>query len=242
MHRVLIPAGAVRGNQVFVTDPPAVHHLARVLRLKPGEPVECFDGQGRAYRGIVAEISPTQIVVDVHAPRSESVPRVRLMLAQALIQPERFEWVLQKATELGVTGILPMLTARTIAKAPSEQRCRRWQRIVEEAAAQCGRATVPSLETPQRFEQIVQRTQSPGAVLMPTLAGPRRPLSECLAALDAAQAVLVMIGPEGDFSPEEIRAAAAQGIRGVDLGPLTLRSETAAIAVLAILQHRVGAF
>src|SRR3989338_8058444 len=148
MHRVLIPPEAVRTDQITIDDPRDVHHLARVLRVKPGEIIECFDGQGGTYRGQVTHADATRLTVTVDQRREEPVPRVRVTLAQSLIPPAQFEWVLQKATELGAARIIPLIPSRTTIRpsspaiatgGPGRHRMARWQRIVAEAATQSGR-------------------------------------------------------------------------------------------------------
>ena len=110
MHRVLIPPQTVRRDEITVDDPRDVHHLMRVLRIKPGEELECFDGQGRTYRGRVTQVGDRELTVSVDQRREEPAPRVKVTLAQSLIHPARFDWVLLKATELGAARITPLVT------------------------------------------------------------------------------------------------------------------------------------
>ncbi len=241
MHRVLISPDAVTRDSVTVRDPEHVHHLVRVLRIKDREILECFDGYGHGYRGPITHVTPSAVTMDVAERREEPAPRVPVALAQALIKPERFEWVVQKATELSVARILPLVCARGAAQGTgaSEQRLTRWRRIAEEAAAQCGRCTVPVLETPREFRQAME-TAASGLRLLLTLAESGTSLSALAPQVSAASAVTILIGPEGDFTPEEVAVAKQFGARVVSLGQATLRSETAAIAVLTIVQHLVG--
>jgi len=242
MHRVLIPPQAVRGDQVTVSDPAHVHHLLHVLRVRVGERLECFDGKGRRFSGPVTLCTSRQVTVSIDQQANDPPPRVGLTLAQSLIKPERFEWVIQKATELGVVEVVPVLTSRTAVRprvSDGTHRLKRWRRIAEEAAAQCGRATVPTIRGLQPFDQFLGTLEDRAALLL-TLAEPAPPMRQCMGDLDGTRAIVVMIGPEGDFSPEEVALARQRGVHLARLGRETLRSETAALAALVILQHHLG--
>jgi len=182
------------------------------------------------------------VTVSIDQQADDPSPRVRLTLAQSLIKPERFAWVIQKATELGVAEIIPVLTSRTTVQprvTDGTHRLERWRRIAEEAAAQCGRATVPTIASPQPFDTFL-KTLNGCTVLLLTLAEPGPPLVQYVGELDGSHAVVVLIGPEGDFTPGEVALAKEHGARIAQLGHATLRSETAAVAALAILQHGWG--
>ena len=237
MPRVLIPPHAIHGDSITITDDSTLHHLLHVLRLSVGDRLECFDGQGRIYAGSVIRRARRELTVTIDRTTEESPAPVAITLAQALIKPERFEWAIQKATELGVARLMPMMTSRTAVRPRAEraQRLARWQRIAEEASSQCGRATVPIIEEPQAFERILEQLRGRPAILFTLLEG--SPLEEHLLDLKGACEAAILIGPEGDFSPEEVALATQRGIRTARLGGLVLRSETAAIATLAILQH-----
>lgn len=242
MHRVLIPPLAAPADQITINDLHDLHHLVRVLRIKPGDELACFDGQGWTYRGRVTRVGAQQLRVSVDHRSREPALRVRLTLAQSLIPPAQFEWVLQKATELGVARITPVVTSRTAVRPSSRgavHRMERWRRIVIEASAQSGRATLPVVDEPARFEDIV-KTFGARDILLPTLVDPRVPLADHLKRLNGATDIVLLIGPEGDFSPEEVSLAQRAGAHPVSLGTATLRSETAAITTLAILQHTLG--
>ena len=243
MHRVLVSPHAVRGGEITVTDSGELHHLLDVLRVGVGDRLECFDGQGQSYAGRIIQAERQALTLAIDERREESPPRLAITLAQALIKPELFEWVIQKSTELGVTQILPMLTSRTKVRLPRDAgigRMTRWRRIAEAAAAQCGRASVPSIAQPRAFEEVLEVADSRYS-LLPTLVEQGDALENLAGRLRQAGEVIVFIGPEGDFSPEEVALAKRHGAHPVTLGRATLRSETAAIATLAILQHLVGA-
>jgi 16S rRNA (uracil1498-N3)-methyltransferase len=242
MHRIFVPPDGLRGQELAVTDRRAVHHLVNVLRIGVGERIECCDGRGQVHQGVVTRRSRQAVTVAIEATRREAPPALRLTLAPALIKPDRFEWMVQKATELGVEAMLPMVTARTTAqrvRGADAPRLQRWRRIAEEAAAQCGRASVPPVSAPRPLADVFADVAGQPA-LIPTLAVPGRPLAEALPALAGAGEAVLFIGPEGDFTTEEARQAQARGAVAVRLGPRILRSETAALAVVAIVQHRSG--
>ena len=241
--RVLILPDAVQQGRITIDDPGELHHLRHVLRVKVGDPLDCFDGEGHSYMGRVTRCTRTAMVLAIDARRADVPPSAHLILAQALIKPERFAWVVQKATELGVERVVPLVTARTTARPVAgrlERQAERWRRISREAARQCGRRDVLQLEPPQPFGQAVPELAQRARIIMPTLAVPASPLQEELERFRGAGAVAALIGPEGDFTPEEAALAQRHGALAVSLGRLTLRSETAAIATLAILRYATG--
>ena len=243
MPRVLIDARAVRDGSIAIRDPDTLHRLLRVLRMKVGDALECFDGAGHRYAGRVAHCARQSMVIDVAQRIDEAPPALRVTLAQGLIRPERFDWVIQKATELGVERVTPLITAHTVIRLANDQcerKVARWTRIAEEAAQQCGRATIPVIDAPQRFDRFVPTLTSYSGAVMPTLSAASRPLNQQLQDLDHWSSVAALIGPEGDFTREECLLAQRYGASLVSLGRLTLRSETAAVALLAILSCAAG--
>jgi 16S rRNA (uracil1498-N3)-methyltransferase len=244
MSRVFISPDDVEGRLITIRDPRALHHLVRVLRVGLGDPIECLDGSGRAYQGRVLRRGSKELVVEIAGESAgRSIP-LEIHLGVALIRPERFEWMVEKATELGVSAILPLVTARTIVRVPVarvEARLQRWRRIAVEAAQQCGVARVPAVHPPQVFNEAVAALAGPSALtLMPTLALKGAPLREALEGLRTQDRVAALIGPEGDFTPEEASEAQRHGARPVSLGALVLRTETAALALATALRYATG--
>ena len=243
MHRVLVPPDAFQGDAVIVTDRRQLHHLRNVLRVAPGDGLECFDGAGEAYRGVVVRSTPRELIVEVRQRHRAASPVTRLILAQALIRPERFERLLQQATELGVERVIPLVTERTTVRmtgSPSERKRLRWERIMSEAARQCGRKTLPHLEAPRTLAETLPMFHDGMLVVIPTLATPAATMGEILSGQPAVSVAAALIGPEGDFTPSEVLMAQRCGAKPVSLGPLTLRSETAAIVTLTLLQRAAG--
>jgi 16S rRNA (uracil1498-N3)-methyltransferase len=242
MHRLLVSPTAVQGDTIVIRDAATLHHACRVLRLKTGGSLECFDGAGRTYAGRIAQCSARELRLTIDRRAEEPASRPLITVALAMIQPQRFEWFLQKATELDASRLVPMLTARTtIRAAPAGLGARRgrWQRIVASAAAQCGRATLPTIEAPRSVAEMLQEARG-SFILMPTCGEAGASFREALAGLSEADRAAILIGPEGDFTPDEVAAAKRAGARTVRLGRLTLRSETAALAALAVLQSVAG--
>lgn len=247
MHRVLIDPHNVTGATAVLDDPKQLHHLRAVLRLKAGDRVCCFDGQGAEHAGTISHLTRARMAVrlDQRLAASPLTPRVKggargltLWLAQALIKAPRFDWLIQKATELGVNRLSPIMTERTVIRltdAQGRRKRERWRRIAEAASKQCGRADVPSIDPPQSLRILLPLLGDVPLVLIPTLEVAARPFRDVLEGSRAAGDVAVLIGPEGDFSPAEVAAAVKAGAQPVSLGRLTLRSETAALACLAIL-------
>jgi len=254
MHRFLISPHKVRGSTIAIDDPKAIHHIRDVLRLGVGDRVVCFDGTGTEYAGTIIRNSTTRLLIQVDKQVQKAQGPLTLWLAQGLPKADRFDWVVQKATELGVARIVPLITRHTVLRLTTEQgqkKLTRWQRVAQEAAQQCGRVSIPAIDPPQPFERFLASIEDIPLILMPTLAVTTIPLSEILPARPECggaggnvqppvKAVAVLIGPEGDFSREEVALAEARGARPVSLGSLTLRSETAALATLAIVRYVFG--
>ena len=242
-HRVFVSAAAVRGARVVIEARETLHHLVRVLRVATGEWLICCDGQGGEVAGPIVSSGPMQLTVEIIERREKVGGGTGCWLIQALPKSDRFEWILQKATELGVERITPVLTERTVVRldaARAQAKQARWRRIVQEAAEQSQRATIPELDPVQSFDALLKRLPTSGLVLLPTLATTAVPLRTLIESSPHAAEVAVLIGPEGDFSLEEVQRAQAHGARPVSLGSLTLRSETAALAALAILRYALG--
>ena len=234
MHRLFVPEAAA-GTLLLKAG--RAHYLFAVLRLQPGAKVELFDGQGGRYPAEV--ISPAELLVGAKLPAEKSAGDV--VLVQALAKADKLELVIQKATELGVARIIPLATERAIVKLAAQRgaaRAERWRRIAQEAARQCGRADVPAVDEPCSWEQLfaeLAREPDRRALLLHPEAELR--LS---AAVRGAPKLLLAVGPEGGFSPEERERCATAGLLEVGLGPRVLRTETVALAALAVVQHLAG--
>ena len=234
-RRFFIPRNQIQGGIAILT-PDQAHHLRTVLRLGTGEDVELFDGEGNAYSGRI-ESRDAEVRIGGLAPLElAQPPGTALVLATAIIKQDRFEWILQKGTELGVSRFLPLVTRFTAAHIPAarvEARMHRWQRIVREACKQSRRLTVPDIQTPVTFDQLLTEPEySAFSRIMLHEHAPER-LKRDSAAGDS---VLLCVGPEGGWDTRETEAAAHAGFDLASLGSGILRAETACLAAVAILQ------
>lgn len=226
-------AGAAAGILDLRGD--LAHRIARVLRLPRAALVDVFDGSGRLWPATLDDVRPAAVRLTLGTPSWRAAPPTTELLA-ALIRPSRFEWLVEKATELGATAIRPMICARSAVR-PAEigaARLDRWRRIAIEAAEQCGRATVPEIAQPAQFSQVL--AGAAGRLFLAAEPDHGPAVSLGIAAHDIEQtAVSVLVGPEGGFTAEEVAAAIAAGATPVSLGPSVLRAETAALAALSVI-------
>jgi 16S rRNA (uracil1498-N3)-methyltransferase len=216
-------------------------HLRDVLRLKPGDEVYVFDGLGHEFRCTVSNTrrDSAELRIDAAVDPAKPESQLQLNLCVALLKGEKFDLVVQKATELGVSKVIPLITRfadihlRDVGDA--NKRVARWQRIAVEAAKQSGRAFVPEISLPLAFAEALELE---GAGVMFSERGGER--WESLVNQPVPPAVIALVGSEGGWSDEEIEAARARNFHVITLGGRILRAETAAIAVCALLQHDFG--
>jgi 16S rRNA (uracil1498-N3)-methyltransferase len=236
-RRLFVPPAQLAASEVTLT-PAQGRYLETVLRLGEGAEIEVFDGEGGRYRARLG--APGRLRIEERMP--VQARGLDVVLAQALAKGEKFDLVVQKATELGATRLLPLESDRAVVRldeARGQSRAERWRRIAEEAARQCGRADVPRIDAPSGWKSVFSLLEDDpdrrGLLLDPE----ERELRLGAAARGAPK-LLLLVGPEGGFSPEERDRAGAEGILPVALGPLVLRTETAGLAALAIVLHVHG--
>jgi 16S rRNA (uracil1498-N3)-methyltransferase len=239
-RRLYVPRERIARDRAHLV-PADLHYLRDVLRLAPGAELEVFDGQGGAHHARLAE-EESGLVLVVGPRREGRAPPARVHLGFALARGERCDLVVQKATELGVARLSPVAAARSVVRLDAGRgagRVLRWRRIAAEAARQCGRADVPVIEAPASLSSVMGAAPE-GFRKILFHEGGGEPLVDVLER--GAPGHLLLVGPEGGFTPEEVEAGISAGVRLATLGPRVLRFETAAIAAVALVQHLLGDF
>ncbi|MDH7485725.1 MAG: 16S rRNA (uracil(1498)-N(3))-methyltransferase [Anaerolineae bacterium] len=247
MQRFFVPPTAIQNDRVTLTGP-VVHQLTHVLRLSPGQRIVVLDDSGWEYTVELQRLGRGQAEGQiVERWEAQGEPRTRLTLYQAVLKGERFAWVLQKGTELGIAAFVPLLCARNVVRDPAavRQKLPRWQAIVREAAEQARRGRLPRLAAPLPFAEACAQAQAAGGLSL--LAWEEETATSLKATLRAGLSNLqlptsniqLFIGPEGGFTPDEVALAQAQGIRPVSLGRRILRAETAGLVAAAIIFYEL---
>ena len=239
LNRIFCEGPLSSGGEVSLPDAGA-YHVARVLRLRAGAPLAVFDGTGGEYQAEIVRVEGDAVSVRLaqHIPGTAESP-LRVTLVQGVSRSERMDWTLQKATELGVNAIAPVLCARSVVRLDEKQAAKKqghWHGIVVGACEQCGRTRVPSVATPVSLKHYLTSVKKEGLrlVLSPSAPGSLAGLASL------PNKVELLIGPEGGLDDDELTAACNAGFMPVRLGPRVLRTETAAVVALSVLQGLWG--
>ncbi len=238
--RIYVPQTLRPGREVELPIQ-AGEHLARVLRLDRGHPLRLFDGSGDEYDAELASLAKRSVTARVleSASAEDRESPLRITLAQGIARGEKMDWILQKATELGVARIVPVVTDRTEVKLDAERAERRhahWEAVVASACEQCGRSRLPEVREPARLSDwAAALDESAGQRLALDPKGELAPRD-----LPASTRATLAVGPEGGLSEHDLATLKAAGFRGLRLGPRILRTETAGLAALAAMQALIG--
>ena len=233
-------AARLHSGERCVISGSAVNHLTRVLRLGVGSAVTLFDGTGGEYAARIESLAKGALhfAVGAHDATERESP-LAVTLAQGVARGERMDWVIQKATELGVRSVVPLITERTVVRLDERQadkKSQHWRGIMISACEQCGRNRLPDLAAPVALREFLARPSLEGELrLLLSPAGALR-----IPTVTPRSKITLLIGPEGGLTAEERSAAVAREFLQVRLGPRILRTETAAIAALAALQQSFG--
>lgn len=243
MRRFFLPKENLRQQKAIISGQ-ELEHLRRVLRLRPGDRVTLFDDQGWEHEGVIQSFSRDQAQVEIlrsyNADRESSLD---LTLAQALGKGDKMDLIVEKATELGVKRIVPFLSSYTVPRLDQhqmERRRTRWSKIALSAAKQSGRTLIPEILEPREFEALLREPWDCELKLLLWEKEPSGGLPPIREEHPGLKSLLLAIGPEGGFSPEEVAQAREHGFRSIRLGKRILRTETAALAALSIVQFLWG--
>jgi len=244
MSRFYVRPEDVAGDKINIEKEES-HHIIDVMRLKEGDPITVFDGTGREYDGKIGTVANKRVTIGILSSRTVSKKiKTSIALAQAMPKKDKMDLIVQKATELGVSKIIPIESSRTIVRVKGDKRqskVDRWQKIAVEASKQSGRTELPGIGSITAFADILASIGEYDIAIMPCLSKRSVTLRQALKRANSPKSALVIIGPEGGFSDEEIGKAVKSGSVPVTLGPLVLKSDTAAIAALSILNHEFSA-
>jgi 16S rRNA (uracil1498-N3)-methyltransferase len=241
MHRFFVSVGCFQQGDLVLSGDQA-HQIHDVLRLVRGEVIAALDNSGAEFRVELTRVSRGEVrgrVLERLNPASE--PLTRLTLYQSILKADKFEWVLQKGTEIGVAEFVPMITSRVVASSISGAKHRRWERIVVEASEQAGRGKIPAIRPVQRFEDALGEAGERGGLAVIPWEGERSAsLRSLLESSNRDSAISVFIGPEGGLATAEIAAARARNVHAVGLGPRILRAETAGLVTASAILFARG--
>ncbi len=256
MRRFFVEEKDIKENQVTIKGDEA-RHIAQVLRLKERDKIKVFTGKGKEYLTEIIQASKKEVIGKIlKESKLDTEPPIEITLVQGLPKSDKMDLIVQKATELGVKRIIPVITQRTVVKLNEEKvraRRNRWQRIALEAAKQSGRAIIPEVDAITTFVQSLSNISEENLNLIPWEEEETTSLKEVLKSITDHSApegrdlasggrlpITVFIGPEGGFTSEEVEAAKEKGAVPVSLGPRLLRTETAGLITLAMILYELG--
>jgi 16S rRNA (uracil1498-N3)-methyltransferase len=224
-------------DAIFALEPASSHHLARVLRLGVGDALILFDGRGGEYPSEISAIEKKQVLVRTGTQQLiETESSLAIHLGIAVSRGERMDWIVQKSTELGVASVAPLITERTGVKLSGERAAKKiehWQQIAISACEQCGRNRPPAVHAQQTLDKWLATTEADEKFVLHHRAA-------AAGATTSPASIALLIGPEGGLSDAEINAAQNAGFTALQLGPRVLRTETAPLAAIAIMQSYWG--
>jgi 16S rRNA (uracil1498-N3)-methyltransferase len=240
LHRFFISPSYIN-SPIINLDGETAHQIRTVLRLRPGDEIVVLDNSGLEWQVRLTEVSKNKVQGQITAQKPvQGEPAVQLILHQGTLKGQKFEWILQKGTELGVSGFVPVVCQRSVVRDPEAlgKKEKRWQQIIREAAEQSGRGKLPHLEQARSFTEAIQHAQSKGVILMPWEEASGVTLKQALVEAQG-DSIALFIGPEGGFTSDEAVLAEQAGATLITLGPRILRAETAGLAVCAAILYEM---
>jgi 16S rRNA (uracil1498-N3)-methyltransferase len=245
MHRFYLAPEHWQSDTLTLTGAEA-HHARNVLRLETGDKLVLFDGRGRELTAEITSGSPELALRKLHEAQTPPL-RCQITLGQAIPKGKNMDLIVQKAVEIGAAEIAPILSDRTVVRLDEENAASKqakWQTVAIEAAKQCGQNWLPRVHVPQTIAQFFQQPRRFDLQLIGSLQSDAVHLKKILAEYSAEHgerptSVLMLVGPEGDFTPAELSLARSHGCRPITLGPIVLRVETASIYCLSVLSYEL---
>ena len=239
MQRFYVTSQDISGNKIIITDKGKVHYMHNVLRLKAKEAAVLFDNKSNEYKTEIVKSSPESMILKIKDKKKLAIiARARITVACAIPKKSKIDDIIDKLTQLGVNRVIPLKTKRVIVNPDdkkSEARLLRWRKIAQSASLQSQRNNLPVIDPLTDLKEVLSYVQEFDLKLIPTLLGERETLKEILQKFRYKN-ILVLIGPEGDFTPDEVSLAKQAGCIAVSLGDLVLRVETAAIAAASFIR------
>jgi 16S rRNA (uracil1498-N3)-methyltransferase len=237
MIRLFLPPENLSSQQVVISGDQA-RYLSTVVRLKPGELLTIFDGRGRRYVCKSLKIQKKEVIVEkVEEEIYSTESPLSLTLAQGIPKGDKMDLIIQKSTELGVKKIVPLITERSQIR--HTEKGERWHKIALSASQQSGREKIPMISEPVNVKEFLERHHTGHGIMLSEEAEERN-LRNTLNDFQGVAGITLLVGPEGGFSKDEVTAAIEKGFKSVSLGPRILRTETAPITALSIIQYELG--
>ncbi len=239
MHRFYCPNADFLTKYLTIADPDEIHHIKDVLRLKKGALIQIFNAQNQEADAVIDFFSQEGLRVSVGSVREAILNKIKIILACAPPKKDKFEWIIEKCTELGVDEIIPLKTKRgqvVFSREKMAGKLSRFQKVALNAAKQSQRTAVPLIHPMTDLGSVLKTLGPQGLHLFPSLNGHSQHIKDALLKASGGQSVTIFIGPEGDFTPDEVKMALDHGCVPVSLGPTVLKVETAAVATVSFVR------
>lgn len=242
MHVFFVPLSQIKNQHIMIWGQDA-HHIQTVLKMSKGEKIIVQDGETHKYICMIEEISTEKILAKIISQeKSIAENKIKITLAQSLPKASKLDFIIQKTTELGVDKIIPFTSERSIPRIEEKMpaKLNRWQKIAQSAASQSGRSSIPKIESLKTWEEILSSIKNYSLSLIPWENERENSLKAILSQNKTQKNILVIIGPEGGFSHQEVNAAKKMGAIPISLGTRILRCETAPLNLISILNYVFG--
>ena len=220
-------------------------YIKNVLRMRPGDKLSLFDGRGSEHEAVIVDLSEGRLSLKIGEKINVGVSNLNVTLAQSFPKGSKMDFIIQKSTELGADRIIPFISSRSIprlSETKAETRCERWRKIAIEASRQCGRAKIPEVTGIVTFEEMLTMREEESLGILLWEDESEKGIKEILRdeRYHPLDKFFIVVGPEGGFSKEEVERATAHNFISATMGALILRTETAPLAILSILQYEKG--